>query len=353
MRFYYRGRVALAAIFRALGIGANSRVLIQAFTCLAVPEAVLAVGAEPVYVDIEAQGFNIDPDAMRRAIGPGVKAVVVQHTYGIPAQLEKIAAIAEERGIAVIEDCCHLIPGAERSESSIAAFYSFEWGKPVVAGIGGAATSRNAAVNERLKAAHREYSEPASTRVWRIEAQYLAHRILYRPWLFWPVRSIYRRLGNSGVAEQNYHPVDSAVSPEFNWTMPARLRQRAERGMQHASAIADHADRTSRAYRAQIIAAPVIHPSLVPTGKSFCRYPLRVTDKPSVLRAAQAQNVELADWYSTPIHPLPQREWSSVGYTPGACPNAEQRCSEVVTLPTHRAVRQRDIDRAAAFLNRL
>ena len=57
---YYRGRVALYAILQGLGVGKGDDVVVQAFTCLAVPEAIMALGARPVYVDIEPNGFNMD-----------------------------------------------------------------------------------------------------------------------------------------------------------------------------------------------------------------------------------------------------------------------------------------------------
>ena len=81
---YYRGRVAQAALLRALGIGQGDHVAIQAFTCLAVPEGVLATGAEPVYIDIEANGSTCQQNRRAR-LTPGTRAVIVQHTFGIPA----------------------------------------------------------------------------------------------------------------------------------------------------------------------------------------------------------------------------------------------------------------------------
>ena len=132
---YYRGRVAQAAILNALGIGQGDKVAIQAFSCLAVPEGVYATGAEPIYIDIEENGYNLCPDSLSERITPKTKAIIVQHTYGIPAQLDKIMAIAKDNGILIIEDCCHSLDGKYNSKQlgtfGVAAFYSFEWGKPI------------------------------------------------------------------------------------------------------------------------------------------------------------------------------------------------------------------------------
>jgi dTDP-4-amino-4,6-dideoxygalactose transaminase len=80
----YHGRVGLCLLLRALGVGAGDSVAIQAFTCIAVSEAVAAAGATSVYVDIEADGLNMDPASLRRTNDPRVNAVSVQHSFGIP-----------------------------------------------------------------------------------------------------------------------------------------------------------------------------------------------------------------------------------------------------------------------------
>ena len=101
---YYRGRVALAALLKGLGVGAGDSVAIQAFTCLAVPEAVLATGATPLYVDIEQDRFNMDPPCLAERATASTKAIVVQHTFRIPARMDRIVAIASQHDIPIIED---------------------------------------------------------------------------------------------------------------------------------------------------------------------------------------------------------------------------------------------------------
>ena len=140
---YFRGRVALHAILNGLGIGSGDEVALQAFTCVAVPEGIMATGARPVWIDIESDGYNMAPESLESRITPRTSAIVVQHTYGIPADLERILSIAERHQIPVIEDCCHTLAstyhGKPVGSFGVASFYSFEWGKPLVAGIGGAA----------------------------------------------------------------------------------------------------------------------------------------------------------------------------------------------------------------------
>src|SRR6185436_2552703 len=100
------GRSAQYLILRALGLSKTDQVLIQAFTCIAVPNAVLWVGAQPAFADID-ESYNLDPQRVRRAITPNTKALIAQHTFGIPADMEALHQIADEHHLVLIEDCCH------------------------------------------------------------------------------------------------------------------------------------------------------------------------------------------------------------------------------------------------------
>src|SRR3989344_3562099 len=76
------GRSALMAILDSLGIEKGSEVLLQAFTCNAVPNPILWSGLKPVFVDVDKETFNIDVEDLKRKIGPKSRAVIVQHTFG-------------------------------------------------------------------------------------------------------------------------------------------------------------------------------------------------------------------------------------------------------------------------------
>src|SRR6266478_6969649 len=109
---FWRGRVALYAILKALGIARGDRVVVPGYTCFAVPSAVCFAGAETVFADIEPPTFNVSLEtitsALRAAGGASAKAIIIQHTYGIPAETARIVSWARERGIATIEDCAHV-----------------------------------------------------------------------------------------------------------------------------------------------------------------------------------------------------------------------------------------------------
>jgi len=350
---YYRGRVALYAILKALNVGPGDEVATQAFTCIAVPEAIMATGARPLYVDIEASGFNMDPEHLMSRLTSRTRVIIVQHTYGIPADIERIVKLASERGISVIEDCCHTLLSTRKSISvgsfGAASFYSFEWGKPVAAGIGGAAIINDPKLREVVAAKYQTYRQPSLLSQLRLEVQYFAFQLLFRPSLFWRVRSLYHLMSSLGVAESSYNPIGE-VAEDFALKMPERTQRRMRRRLSKLDSIANHSNWVVDQYKQSIQAVGVSHPILPPDSHTvFVRYPLRVKDKKRVLDKARRANVELADWYATPVHPLSMPDWHQVNYESVSCPNSETQCNEVVTLPTHAAVGADYIKRVTEF----
>lgn len=355
---YYRGRVAMHAILKALKIGRGDEVATQAFTCLAVPEGIMATGARPCYIDISADGYTLDADDLKRKIGPQTRAIIIQHTFGIPADMEPILAVAGEHGVPVIEDCCHTLDSTYRGEAvgtfGTAAFYSFEWGKPIVAGIGGSAVIRETLLRRSIEAAYTSLGKPGAISQVKLELQYLAFRVLYRPKLYWPVRSLFHRLAKLGAAEGNYNQVDQENVPrDFSLVMVPRFRQRLATELGRVAQHTRHSRWVVEQYQLGIDDEHVSHPRLPSQSDAvYARYPLRVPAKVELLAKARERGVEVADWYNAPIHPLRTEESRQVQYEKESCPNAELRSQEIISLPTHQRVNQRYIDKATDFLTK-
>ncbi len=106
------GTDALRLSLAALEIGAGDEVITTPFTFVATANTISHSGARPVFVDIDPQTYNLDPDAVAAAVTPATKAIVPVHLYGQPAEMDAIMAIAERHGLAVIEDAAQAI-GAE------------------------------------------------------------------------------------------------------------------------------------------------------------------------------------------------------------------------------------------------
>lgn len=352
---FFRGRVGLFQILKALGIGEGDRVATQAFTCLAVPEGILATGALPVYIDTEDGGVNMCPDSLERVLSSGIKAVVLQHTFGIPAQLSRIRSMLTEHNMPLIEDCCHTYASTYVNQVvgtfGIGAFYSFEWGKPIIAGIGGSAVLNDDSLFKAVESAWDACSEPSWKRVLKIQIQYLAFTSLYKPSKYWQVRRAFQKLSKSGAAEGNYNPTDT-ISADFNLRMAKPLQQRLIRELTHAKDITERSKQIVSSYESGLSSNRLRKP-LVPEGAHpvYARYPLLTPEKSRMLARAEELSVEVADWYKTPIHPLTREEWRKIGYEAGSCPRAESLSDEIVSLPVNRKVTPKDIELTLKLLN--
>jgi dTDP-4-amino-4,6-dideoxygalactose transaminase len=100
------GTLALMSIFAGLGLGPGDEVITVAHTFAATANAILFTGATPVFVDIEPDTYVIDANRIEAAITPRTRAIVPVHLFGLVADMDMVAAIADRHGLAVVEDAC-------------------------------------------------------------------------------------------------------------------------------------------------------------------------------------------------------------------------------------------------------
>ena len=115
------GTDALELSLRACGIGLGDEVLTTAYSFFATAEAILAVGAAPVFVDIELSTYGLNPGALSKAVTPRTKAIVPVHLYGHPCDIEAVLAVARTHRLKVIEDCAQAI-GASVGTRRVGSF---------------------------------------------------------------------------------------------------------------------------------------------------------------------------------------------------------------------------------------
>jgi len=149
------GTAGLHLALLALGIGEGCEVIVPSFTFVAVANAVHYVGATPVFVDIDPVTLNLDPVLIELAITPRTRAILVVHTFGVPAEMDRIRQIAERHSLAVIEDACEAI-GAEYDSRKAGSFgdlavFGFYPNKQITTGEGGCVLTRDPNLAERLR----------------------------------------------------------------------------------------------------------------------------------------------------------------------------------------------------------
>lgn len=358
---YFRGRSALFALLKALDVGPDDDVIIQGFTCLSVPLPILARGARPVYVDISPRSYCMAPDELARRVTPQTKAIVVQHTFGIPADMPEIVRIAEAHGIPIVEDCCHSVgtthSGQEVGTFGTAAFFSYEWGKPLVIGLGGSAIAWDEGLREALKAGHPALPRPSRLKTAQIEVQYLAFRLLLTPSTYWPIRHWYHRLSSTALIAGTFESAELAGNrtAEHETAMAGVLERRLRRVLRRTAARII-AMRQAKAERyGEVLAASGL-PCVIPaecTHPVYLRLPLLFENKERVMAAARRARIELSDIFASPVHPFTEEKWPLVGYERGMCPMAEEVSRRVVSLPIHSRVREHHMIAAVELLSRI
>ncbi|MBN1259932.1 MAG: DegT/DnrJ/EryC1/StrS family aminotransferase [Anaerolineae bacterium] len=135
------GTSALHILIRALGLGPGDQILVPSFTFAASVNAALYEGVTPVFVDIEPDTFNLDPDDLARKITPQTKAIMVVDVFGHPADWRPIQALADEHRLRIIDDACEAL-GAEYEGRKLGQFgdcatFAFYPNKQITTGEGG------------------------------------------------------------------------------------------------------------------------------------------------------------------------------------------------------------------------
>lgn len=150
------GTAALQLSLLACGVGPGDEVITASHTFIATAEAISHVGATPVFVDIDPSTYTLNPERVAEAVTPRTKALVPVHLYGHPADMDALLAIAERRGLRVVEDAAQAHGAVYRGRrcgtiGDLAAF-SFYPGKNLGAyGDGGAATGQRVDLLARVR----------------------------------------------------------------------------------------------------------------------------------------------------------------------------------------------------------
>ncbi len=303
------GTDALYLTIKALDIGAGDEVITSPFTFIAPIETILALGARPVFVDIDPITFNLNPDLIEERITERTRAILPIHLFGLPAAMEPIVSIARQHNLVVIEDCAQAF-GARIGDQPVGGFgdagcFSFFPTKILSCfGDGGMVIVRDPDRAERIRSLRvhgsrkKYYHEEigVNSRLDALQARILLYKLNF---------------------------VDE-------W-----IRRRRE--------IADH-------YRKLLKGLPISLP-VEPEGyyHVYHQFTIRSPRRDELKRHLAENGIGSTVYYPTPLHLQPVCK--DLGYKPGDFPEAERACSEVLSLPIFPELTPREVERVASVLS--
>ena len=311
------GTDALLLALRALDVGRGDEVVTTPFTFFATAGTVHNVGATPVFVDIDADTFNVSPGAVAAAVGPRTKAVVAVDLFGQMAPLEQVIAAAP--GLPVIEDAAQSI-GASRvidgerrmaGEAATIGTFSFFPSKNLGGyGDGGMMVTQDERLFERLM-----------------------------------------RLRTHGSRKTYYHE-EVGDNSRLDALQAAVLRAK----LPHLAAWSARRRENAAYYDAAFADVPGIRtPTIDPANESiYNQYTLRAERRDALQEHLKGRGIGTAVYYPLPLHLQPC--FAYLGYQAGSCPEAERAAGEVISLPVYpeltRAQLDEVIDAVRAFYGR-
>ena len=285
------GTDALLLSLMALGIGPGDEVITTPFTFIATAEVIALLGAEAVFVDIDAESYNINPTLIEAVITEKTKAIMPVALYGQCADMESINTIASKYTIPVIEDACQSFgatyKGRKSCNLSTIGCTSFFPSKPLGAyGDGGAVFTSNTALAEKIR-------------------MLLNHgqNARYR----------HKHIGINGRLDAIQAAVLGVKLAHFEEEVAAR-------------------EKIGRRYTAMLQGSKVIPPVITEGNRSvYAQYSIRSGEREALITHLQSKDIPVAIHYPLPLHL--QEAFADLGYKEGDFPVSEKVSREILSLP--------------------
>ncbi len=300
------GTDALVLALRACGIGRGDEVIVPAFSFIATAGAVSLLGARPVFVEIDARTFNLDPARIESCITLKTRAIIPVHLYGLPAEMDAILQLAARRGLAVIEDNAQAIGASYRGRRT---------------GALGRLGCLSFYPSKNLGA----YGDAGMIVT---ESQEWAARL--------------RLLRDHGQARK-YVSEEQGWNSRLDEIQAAVLRVKLRHLESWKAARQAHAAE----YNNLLGQIPGVITPAVPEGCEhvYYQYTIRVAERDSVQRALASRGIATTVYYPVPLHLQPL--YAALGYKRGDLPEAERASNEVLSLPMYPELRPEQIARVA------
>ncbi|MGL5133045.1 MAG: DegT/DnrJ/EryC1/StrS family aminotransferase [Planktothrix sp.] len=326
------GTDALFLALRALKIGPGDEVITTPFTFIATAEMISAVGATPVFVDIDATTFNLDIEQIPNAVTEKTKAIIPVHLFGQPMDMTRLMAVAKSYNLAVIEDCAQATGATCQGQKvgsigDIGCFSFFPTKNLGACGDGGAVTTQDPALAQamRIIKEHGQSTRYSSetiginSRLDALQAAILRIKLRYLDTWNQQRQTLTRRY------HQLLYPLSEIITPqeitfgESVWNQYTIRVQTAHRE--------EGAGGAGGAGEAGEVNLPITHYPLPITN-----YPLPSLKRRDYLRNyLQEQGIGSMIYYPIPLHQQPV--YQNLGYQANQLPIVETICQEVLSLP--------------------
>jgi len=302
---FCHGRVGLYGLLRGLRIEPGDEVLLQVPTHIVVANAIRYTGARPVYVDCRLDYYNMDLEQAEQRITPRTRALVLQHTFGIPVDLDAALDLARRYGIALIEDCVHALgatyDGRPVGSFGRAAFFSSEETKTISTTMGGMVVTNDPELAARVQQFQQSCARPSTRQTFRYILKLVLYHWMTEPHVHQYTRAIYEFFGKRNPLPQ------PTTAEEIYGKRPANYEQRLSNAQAALGLRQLHRLEANVAHRRVIAAAysellsaegfKVPHPP-AKADPAYVRYPVWVED-PALVANVTRQRATLGTWFSS------------------------------------------------------
>lgn len=303
------GTAAIELVLKALGVGPDDEVITVPNTFIATVESIVHVGATPVFVDVQEDTLNLDPDQLESAITPRTKAIIPVHLYGHLADMDPICDIAKRRDLLIVEDAAQA-HGADYHDRragafGVAATFSFYPGK-ILGAFGDAGIVLT-------------HDEDLATRM--------------------------RSMANHGRTGHYEHKLLG-----YNFRMGGLQAAVLSVKLRHLDEWIKKRREQSQLY-ARLLSSSSIRTPVEMEGCSHVHtyYVIRSVQRDRFIRALDEAQIGSGIHYPIPVHLQPA--FADLGYAPGDFPVAEKAAGEILSLPIYAELADEQIERVVNVLN--
>lgn len=352
------GRMALYAILEALKIGNGDEVVIPAFTCVVVPNAILYRGARPVYVDIEDRTFNIDVNKVEAAITSRTRALYAQHTFGTPCDVETIRDIGRRHNLPVIEDGAHALGATYKGKPvgslTEVAFFSTDHSKVINTHLGGIAVTNDDALAIHIRRLQVDSPFLERKLMRKIIRSFLLEYIFFTPYTLWLGRSIHTVFTHLGLLF--FFNDELNIAKPTSYTYPCRMSSvLAQLGLLQLDKLSENLSHRRQIARwlEETIGWYGLNSDQI-NESTWLRYSFLVKDRVK-FEANLYKHFDLGIWFISVVSGR-SKSLDAVGYKLGSCPVAEHVVQHIVNFPTHTHIPleiiQKDVERNLSHIKK-